>query len=63
MKSLFLSVIFILFIVLGCPATVPTTDNPANPKADDPLVLGEEVMPPLGCIGWEVREGKENADC
>ena len=63
MKSLFLSVVFIFFIMLGCPATIPTTDNPTNPKADDPLVLGEEVMPPMGCIGWEVREGKENADC
>ena len=63
MKSLFLSVIFIVFITLvGCP-TIPTTENPTNPKADDPLVLGEEVMPPMGCIGWEVREGKENADC
>ena len=63
MKSLLLSVTFIFFIVLGCPATVPTTDNPINPKADDPLVLGEEVMPPLGCLGWQVREGEENADC
>ena len=27
MKSLFLSVIFIFFIMLGCPATIPTTDN------------------------------------
>ena len=62
MKLLFLSIIFIFFVMLGFP-TIPTTENPANPKADDPLVLGEEVMPPMGCIGWEVREGKENADC
>ena len=62
MKSLLLSVVFIFFVMLGCP-TIPTTENPTNPKADDPLVHGEEVMPPMGCIGWEVREGKENDDC
>ena len=63
MKSIFmLFIVFVALSVPGCP-TIPTTENPANPKADDPLVLGEEVMPPMGCIGWEVREGKENADC
>ena len=57
-----LSIVLMFLFIPACP-TIPTTDNPTNPKADDPLVLGEEVMPPIGCIGWEVREGVENADC
>jgi len=63
MKSIFMLFTFLVVIsVPGCP-TIPTTENPTNPKADDPLVLGEEVMPPLGCLGWQVREGMDDADC
>ena len=56
----YLIVIFLfIFLSLGCTVT----ENPTNPKADDPLILGEEVVPPIGCLEWQAREGVENADC
>ena len=50
----------ILFVIIGCAVT---TENPTDPRADDPLILGEEIVPPIGCLEWQVREGVENADC
>ena len=63
MKSIFLSLTFFIAILsIGCP-TIPITENPTNPEADDPLELGEEAVTPIGCIQWQVREGEKNADC
>jgi len=63
--------ILLLVIILICcscctnntPTTTTTTQNPTNPSADDPFVLGEETLPPMGCRDWRTKEGKENADC
>ena len=59
MKKTLMAISFLLFVIVGCA----TTENPTDPKADDPLILGEEVVPPIGCLEWQVREGVENADC
>ena len=37
------------------------TENPDNPEADNPIVEGDEAMPPLGCLLWQGRE--PDADC
>ncbi len=51
---------FILMLLHGC--TSPTTTNPTNAEADSPIIFGEVVTPPYGCIKWRV-EDKDNADC
>ena len=60
-KTVFLFITMVF--VMGCASLTPTTENPTDPRADDPLILGEEVVPPIGCLEWQVREGIENADC
>lgn len=51
---------YVLVLLLSACAGL-TTENPSDPKADDPIVLGEEVMPPLGCQWWRID--REDADC
>ncbi len=59
--------ILIILIILCCSCsntpTTTTTENPTNPSADDPFIIGEETLPPIGCRDWRTKEGKENADC
>jgi hypothetical protein len=57
-----ITILLIGLLIPACP-TIPTTDNPTNPEADSPFVLEEEVMPPLGCLQWQVKDGEKNADC
>jgi hypothetical protein len=52
--------VFVAAIVIGC-VTIGT-ENPTDPEADNPIVLGDESMDPLGCMIWKSRDG-ENADC
>jgi len=56
-----IAVVLTLVLVLGCQML--KTDNPTNPEADNPIISGEEVMPPLGCTLWRGRVGERNADC
>ncbi len=59
--------ILLILIILCCSCsntpTTTTTENPTNPSADDPFIIGEETLPPIGCRDWRTKEGKENADC
>jgi hypothetical protein len=54
-------IILVMFLFVACTSSL-TTENPTNPSADDPLVLGEEVMPPWGCTLWRIVKG-DDADC
>jgi len=54
-------IIIVMLLFVAC-ASSPKTENPTNPGADDPLVLGEEVMPPWGCTLWRIVKG-DDADC
>jgi len=50
----------IMFLSFGA-CTTPTTENPTNPEADDPIIEGEEVVAPIGCLVWQIND--PNADC
>jgi len=57
---------FIILILCSCSCSnTPTTTTTTTPSAeeDDPFILGEETLPPIGCRDWRTKEGKENADC
>lgn len=49
-----------MFLSFGA-CTTPTTENPTNPEADDPIIEGEEVVAPIGCLVWQIND--PNADC
>ena len=53
---------FIAACVLFLACTSIHTDNPTNPEADNPIVEGDEVMPPMGCTLWRIEKG-DDADC
>jgi hypothetical protein len=56
-------ILLLLITLILCSCSTTTTENPTNPSADDPFILGEETLPPIGCRDWRTKEGKENADC
>ena len=55
-----LLLVFVAASVIG--SVTIGTENPTDPEADNPIVLGDESMDPLGCMIWKSRDG-ENADC
>jgi hypothetical protein len=62
MKTFFVRIL--ILCSCSCSNTpTTTTENPTTPSADDPFILGEETLPPIGCRDWRTKEGKENADC
>jgi hypothetical protein len=55
MKKLSLSIV-IMGLVGGCSHFVTTTDNPTDPEADSPIIIGEVVPTPWGCVMWRNSE-------
>lgn len=61
MRRLIMCLVILPFVA-GC-AKLPTTQNPTNPIRDDPFILGPDVVPPMGCLDWQEREGIGDASC
>jgi hypothetical protein len=62
-------VIFIIgfTLLLGSCQNIPSTQNPTSPEKDSPLILGDPVSPPTGCVKWRKKytdqEWKPSEDC
>lgn len=57
-KSLLLLLMIIGFTTtMGCAPSIITTDNPADPEADSPIIIDDDptkpVPVPWGCMMWK----------
>jgi hypothetical protein len=51
--------IIALFLLLGSCQSVPSTQHPTGPEKDSPLILGDAVAPPTGCVKWREKDNVE----
>ncbi len=56
----YIRLIVLVFILTGC---APVTVNPVDPEMDSPILIGNTVNAPWGCILWRDREIKEQQKC
>lgn len=60
----YIKFLVLVFILTGCTTSCTTTVvNPVDPEMDSPILIGNTVNAPWGCILWRDREIKEQQKC